>query len=65
MTQGHARTWPLKCPECGDRVRIDMPADVVNGLTGTAKCHRRHTLRFRYEVVTVTLVELLESDKVA
>jgi len=57
--QATAVVWPLKCPECRDRVKVEVPSDVEKGRTGTVQCHRRHTIRFRYDVATVTLVELL------
>jgi len=54
--------WPLKCPECRDRVEVELPAEVESGLIATARCHRRHVIRFRYDVATVTLVELLSRE---
>ena len=54
--------WPLRCPECRDRVQVELPAEVESGLVATARCHRRHIIRFRYDVATVTLVELLGSS---
>lgn len=55
----HPKTWPLKCPECRDRVNVELPADVEEGYTGTVTCRREHVLLYGYDGVTVTLLEVL------
>jgi hypothetical protein len=50
-------TWPLRCHECGDRVRVELPGDTSEGATGRAVCHRGHELLFGYDGVTVMLLD--------
>jgi hypothetical protein len=59
MTNEHPKTWPLKCRECGDRVKIELPADTREGETGTVTCRRGHVLLYGYDGVTVTLLEVV------
>ena len=63
MTQTYPTTWPLKCPECGDRLKIELPADTEEGTTDTVKCRRGHLLLFGYDGVTVTLLEVVNEGR--
>lgn len=63
MANQHPESWPLKCPECGDRVKVELPAETEEGETGTAKCRRGHILLFGYDGVTVTLLEVLDEAR--
>jgi hypothetical protein len=56
-TNSYPTTWPLKCHECGDRIKVELPADTEEGATGTARCHRGHALLFGYDGVTVMLLD--------
>ncbi|MFY9552529.1 MAG: hypothetical protein WAU32_15390 [Thermoanaerobaculia bacterium] len=59
MKDDTPKLWPLKCPECGDRVYVELPVDAEDGKAGTAMCHRGHFLLYRYDGVTVSLLEVL------
>ena len=63
MTRTYPTTWPLKCSECGDRVRVELPADTEEGTTDTVKCRRGHLLLFGYDGVTVTLLEVVNEGR--
>ena len=63
MKNDHPTAWPLKCPQCGDRIRIELPADTEEGRTGTAKCRRGHELLFGYDGVTVRLLEFVGEER--
>ncbi len=57
MTGEYPKTWPLRCHQCGDRVRIELPADTEEGTTGTTTCHRGHELLYGYDGTTVLLLD--------
>jgi hypothetical protein len=57
MTDNHPKTWPLKCHLCGDRITLELPADLEEGSTGAATCHRGHELVYGYDGVTVMLLD--------
>jgi ribosomal protein S27E len=51
-------SWPLNCPACGDRITVEMPLDREAGFAfGTSTCRRGHTLRYRYDAVSLTRLE--------
>ncbi len=31
MKNDHPTVWPLKCPQCGDRIKIELPVDTEEG----------------------------------
>lgn len=49
--------WTLKCHDCGDRISIELPAGMGEGATGTATCHRGHTLLYGFDGMTVMLLD--------
>lgn len=55
----HPTTWPLKCTQCGDRIKVELPARTEEGQTGEARCRRGHDLVFGYDGVTVRLLEFV------
>ena len=58
MSGARPRTWPLNCPACGDRVDVEMPRDRDAGFSlGASTCQHGHTLRYRYDAVSLTHVE--------
>ena len=63
MKNDHPTAWPLKCPQCGDRIKIELPADTEEGQTGTARCRRGHELFFGYDGVTVRLLEFVGEER--
>jgi len=63
MKNDHPTAWPLKCPQCGDRIKIELPADTEEGRTGTAQCRRGHGLLFGYDGVTVRLLEFVGEER--
>ena len=63
MKNDHPTAWPLKCPQCGDRIKIELPAGTEEGQTGTARCRREHELLFGYDGVTVRLLEFVGEER--
>jgi hypothetical protein len=63
MKNDHPTAWPLKCPQCGDRIKIELPVDTQEGQTGTAQCRRGHELLFGYDGVTVRLLEFVGEER--
>ena len=59
----HPTTWPLKCTQCGDRIRVDLPANTEEGRTGFTKCRRGHELVFGYDGITVRLLEFVGEER--
>ncbi len=59
----HATTWPLKCTQCGDRIRIELPPGTEEGRTGASKCRRGHELLFGFDGVTVRLLEFVGEER--
>ena len=52
-----SKRWPLTCPECADRVVVELPAKLEPGHTGTATCPRRlHPFIFQYDGRTVEVI---------
>jgi hypothetical protein len=58
MGLDYPKSWPLKCPECRDRVQVELPPETPEGATGTAPCRRGHVLVYGYDGVTVMLIEV-------
>lgn len=56
------KSWPIRCPECGDRIEVELPADAEPGRTGSAACRRNHPIVFVYDGVTVARLELAVSE---
>jgi len=54
-------TWPLQCPRCGERIRVELPADVQEGSTGTVTCRRDHPVLFGYDGMTVMPLEFVSA----
>ncbi|HTR04641.1 MAG TPA: hypothetical protein VMN82_15755 [Thermoanaerobaculia bacterium] len=58
MSQRRPVSWPLSCPACGDRIYVEMPTDRDAGFSlGASTCLRGHTLRYRYDAVSLTRLE--------
>lgn len=52
-----SKSWPLACPECGDRIVLELPPKLEAGHTGTAACGRRHhPFIFQYDGRVVEVV---------
>ena len=50
------KTWPLRCPECGECTRIELPPKAEAGLTGTTSCLRGHPFIYQYDGIGVDVV---------
>jgi hypothetical protein len=50
------KTWPLKCPDCGDLTFVDLPVKPEPGHTGTVQCARGHAFIYQYDGATVDVV---------
>jgi hypothetical protein len=59
MSDSHPTTWPLRCPDCGDRIQVELAADVETGEAGTQLCPHGHLVLFRYDGVTVSTLEVV------
>ncbi len=58
MSGARPESWPLNCPACGDRVYVEMPRDREAGFAlGASTCRHGHTLRYRYDAVSLTRLE--------
>jgi len=58
MPQPRPNSWPLACPACGDRIYVEMPTDREAGFSlGASTCRRGHTLRYRYDGVSLTRLD--------
>ena len=58
MNGSRPASWPLNCPACGDRICVEMPLDREAGFSlGASTCRRGHTLRYRYDAVSLTRLE--------
>ena len=56
MADETPKTWPLRCPECGECTRIEIPPKAEAGLTGTTDCRRGHPFIFQYDGMGVDVV---------
>jgi hypothetical protein len=56
-------TWPLKCPQCGDRIQVELPPGTEEGRTGEVRCRRGHPLVFGFDGVTVRLLEFVGEER--
>jgi hypothetical protein len=63
MKNDHTTAWPFKRPQCGDRIKIELPIGTEEGRTGTAKCRRGYELLFGYDRVTVRLLEAVGEER--
>jgi hypothetical protein len=59
MIEEHAKSFPVPCMECGDRIEIELPEGAETGEAGTTLCRRGHLLLFRYDGVTVRALEVV------
>ena len=59
MMNAHPTTWPVRCPECGDRILVELPAETEAGEAGTALCRLGHLVLYRYDGVTVSTLEVV------
>lgn len=59
MTHEVPASWPMMCPECSERVTIELPADAEAGRTATAECSRGHHFMVEYDGVTVEMLGAL------
>jgi hypothetical protein len=50
------KTWPLRCPECRDRVDVTLPRSAEWGYSATVECPRGHGFIFQYDGVHVEVV---------
>ena len=58
MNVARPASWPLNCPACGDRISVEMPLDRDAGFSlGSSTCRRGHTLRYRYDAVSLTRLD--------
>ena len=58
MNGARPASWPLNCPSCGDRISVEMPLDREAGFSlGASTCRRGHTLRYRYDAVSLARLE--------
>jgi hypothetical protein len=53
----YPKSWPLRCPECRDRIQVELAADAPEGTTGSVRCRRGHELLFGYDGVTVVRLD--------
>jgi len=61
MSERRPVSWPLSCPACGDRIDVEMPTDRDAGFSlGASTCRGGHTLRYRYDAVSLTRLEFSE-----
>ncbi len=56
MSNDTLTAWLLRCPECGERVAIELADDLEGGGTGIELCGRGHQLVFQYDGVTVEML---------
>jgi len=52
MRENVATEWPLNCPECGQRVTIELAHDAEAG-TGIQTCPSGHDFMFYYDGFSV------------
>jgi hypothetical protein len=56
MSNDTLTAWLLRCPECGERVAIELADDLEGGGTGIELCGRGHQLVFHYDGATVEML---------
>ena len=56
-------TWPLRCTQCGDRIKVELPSNTEEGQTWTTGCRRGHELVFGYDGITVRLLEFVGEER--
>ena len=56
MSNDTLTAWLLRCPECGERVAIELADDLEGGGTGMERCGRGHQLFFQYDGATVEML---------
>jgi hypothetical protein len=59
MKDSYPTTWPLRCPECGDRIEIELGADAETGEAGAQLWRHGHLVLFRFDGVTVATLEVV------
>jgi hypothetical protein len=59
MNDSFPTTWPLRCPECGDRIEIELAADAETGEAGTQLCRLGHLVLFHFDGLTVSTREVI------
>ena len=56
MSNDTLTAWLLRCPECGERVAVEIADDLEAGGTGIELCARGHQLVFVYDGASVEML---------
>jgi hypothetical protein len=56
LETGSAKKWPLRCPDCGDLVLLELPVSREADHTGTTVCLRGHAFIYQDKDGSVRVV---------